>query len=105
MWGAVVTRDIAIVLVALVLFGLLMSLVLSCAPSPWLVQRHCVEPYPYPPPLELDRCSDLTIPYAACLYETHEEGINCRWQMERQTCDGLWDLAAHECSIHVEPNK
>ena len=99
------TRDVVIVAVALVILGLLMSLVFSCAPSPWLVQRHCTEPYQYPPPLELDRCSDLNIPYAACLYTTSEPDLECRWQMERQTCDGLWDLAAHECGIHTEPDK
>jgi hypothetical protein len=71
----------------------------ACAPTPWLIVRHCTEPYPIPP-FEISRCSDLGIPYAACLYEFREQGLHCVEQLERVECGGEWDEAAHVCTIY-----
>jgi hypothetical protein len=71
----------------------------SCAPSPWLVSHRCTEPPAALGPAKLSRCSDAAHPCRACLYTYAEEGLTCRWQLERATCDGLWDLTAHECGI------
>ena len=75
-------------------------LLAACAPTPWLVSRHCTEPPASIGPAQLVRCSDEEHACRACLYVHREEGIDCRWQLERATCDGLWDLTAHSCGIH-----
>ena len=74
-------------------------LVCACAPPPWIVVRHCT-PLVMLPPFEVSRCSDLDIPYAACLYEYREQGLACTEQIERTTCGGEWDEAAHICTIY-----
>ena len=79
---------------------LTLTALVACTPvTPWLVTRHCTHPYEIAE-FTVTRCSDIDMPYAACLYEHKEEGIDCVEQLERATCDGEWDEAAHYCGIY-----
>jgi len=77
----------------------------SCATAPELIVRYegCTAPYDLPG-TELAYCSDLQIPYAVCLI-TYSDGpdLLCESQLERVTCDGLWEERAHRCQLVIEP--
>jgi len=87
----------------IVLAGVAWLLAQACAPAPLLAFNRCTPPPERIGPAELSRCTEDGPPCRACLYTYAEEGVSCRWQLNRSTCDGLWDLTAHECGVYSEP--